>query len=118
MEVVAALAAVGLRKLQPEEAELRAPLVQLAGEFARRLPLIDVRRHLRRDEALHGPPQLLMLLAERRERPPHATVLDDGSGHRAKCKFSVTGRENRVGKEYVRLMAERTKGTEERTENL
>jgi hypothetical protein len=117
MEVVAALAAVGLGELQPEEAELGAAPVQLPREFARRLPLIDMRRDLRRDEPLHGPPQLLMLRAERRQGRPRAAVLDDGSGHRGKCKFSVTNREIWVGREYGRCM-ERTRWTDERVDDL
>jgi hypothetical protein len=76
MEVVAALAAVALRELQAEEAELGAAAVKLAREFFGALSLIDVRRHLGGDEPRHRPPQLLVLLAERRQHGPRAAVLD------------------------------------------
>jgi len=64
VQVGAALAAVGLGELQPEEAELGAAAVELTREFARRLPLVDVGRDLLGDEAGDGFAQLLVLLAE------------------------------------------------------
>ncbi len=78
VQVGAALAAVLLGELQPEEAELGAAPVELAGEFARLLPLVDVGRDLLGDEAADGLAQLLVLLAEggRVARAPR--VLDDG----------------------------------------
>ena len=76
VQVVAALAAVALRELQAEEAELGAAAVEVTGEFPRRLPLVDVRRHLGGDETLDRPAQLLVLLTERRQHRPHAAVLD------------------------------------------
>ena len=78
VQVGAALAAVGLGELQPEEAELGAALVELAGEFARRLPLVDVGRDLLLDEAADRLAQLLVLLAEGRQGRPRAAVLDHG----------------------------------------
>ena len=93
VQVVAALAAVGLGELQPEEAELGAAAVEVTGEFPRLLPLIDVRRHLRGDEPRHRLAQLLVLAAERRQHRPRPAVLDDGGGHPTRCKFSVTNRE-------------------------
>jgi hypothetical protein len=78
VQVVAALAAVALGELQPEEAQLGAARVQLARELARRLPLVDVRSDLLGDEAGDGLAQLLVLLAERREGRAGAAVLDDG----------------------------------------
>ena len=76
VQVGAALAAVLLGELQPEEAELGAAAVELAGEFARRLPLVDVGRDLLGDEAADGLAQLLVLLAEGRQGRPRAAVLD------------------------------------------
>ena len=78
VQVGAALAAVLLRELEPEEAELGAARVELAGEFPRLLPLVDVRRDLLDDEAPDRLPQLLVLLAEGRQGGADAGVLDDG----------------------------------------
>ena len=78
MQVRPTLAAIFLGELQPEEAELGAALVELAGEFARRLPLVDVGRDLLGDEAADGFAQLLVLLAEGGQDGPGAAVLDDG----------------------------------------
>src|SRR5262245_3039883 len=77
VQVSPALAAVGLRKLQPKEAELGAAPVALVGELPRGLPLIDVGRDLGGDEAGNGCAQLLVLLAKGRERGAAAAVLDD-----------------------------------------
>jgi hypothetical protein len=66
VEVVAALAAQLLRVLEAEEAELPAAGVELAGELARVLPFVDVRRDLALDEAGDGLAQLLVLRAEGR----------------------------------------------------
>jgi hypothetical protein len=77
VQVGAALAAQLLRELQPEEAELGAAAVELAREFARVLPLVDVRRDLLGDEALDGFPQLLVLFAEGRKGGALARVFDD-----------------------------------------
>src|SRR5205085_12414772 len=84
VQVGAALPAVLLRELQPEEAELGATAVELAGEFPRRLPLGDVRRDLLRNEAADGLPQLLVLRAEGRQRRPRPGVLNDG--HQRFCR--------------------------------
>ena len=67
VQVVAALAAVGLRVLQPEQAlrgELREHLV---GEPALVLPLLRVRRQLALDEAADRLSQLFVLVGERGE---------------------------------------------------
>ena len=72
-----ALAAVLLRELQPEKAQLGAAPVQLTREFARRLPLVDVGRYLLGDEAADGLPQLLVLLAEGGQGGALSCVLDD-----------------------------------------
>ena len=77
MQVVAALAAVGLGELQPEEAELGAAAVEIAGEFPRRLPRVDVRRDLRGDEPRDRLAELLVLRPERRQHRPRPAVLDD-----------------------------------------
>jgi hypothetical protein len=64
VQVVAALAAVALRVLEPQQplrGELRKDLV---GKPALLLPLLGVRRELALDEAAGGGPQLLVLLAE------------------------------------------------------
>src|SRR4051794_33982253 len=74
----APLAAKLLGKLEAEEAELGTAGEQLAGEFPRRLPLVDVRSDLVADEAGDSLPQLLVLLAEGREGGAGAAVLDDG----------------------------------------
>jgi hypothetical protein len=78
VDVVAALAAVFGLVLEAEEAELSAAVVELAGELARLLPLIDVGRDLVADETAGGLAQLFVLLAEGRERGALAAVLDDG----------------------------------------
>jgi hypothetical protein len=54
VDVVAPLAAVLGLVLEPEEAELATPVVELARELARLLPLIDVRSDLLADEPLDG----------------------------------------------------------------
>ena len=77
VEVGPALAAVALGELEAEEAELGAAAVELAREFARRLPLVDVRRDLLADEAPDRLAQLLVLGVERRRDGPHPGVLDD-----------------------------------------
>ena len=81
VQMVTALAAVALGELQPEKAQLRAAPVQLTRELPRRLPLLDVRRDLPGDETADGLPQLLMLLAKRRQRSTRTGVLDDGQGY-------------------------------------
>ena len=78
VDVVAALTAVLGLVLEAEEAELAAAVVELARELARLLPLVDVRSDLLGDEAAHGLAQLLVLLAEGRQRGALAGVLDDG----------------------------------------
>ena len=78
MDVVAALATVGGLVLEAEKTELAAARIELARELARLLPLIDVRSDLVGDEAANRLAQLLVLLAEGRERRPLAAVLDDG----------------------------------------
>ena len=80
VDVVAALAAVLGLVLEAEEAELAAAGVELAGELARLLPLVDVRRDLLGDEAADRLAQLLVLLAEGRQRGALAGVLYDGDG--------------------------------------
>ena len=78
VQVGAALAAELLGELEAEEAELGAAGVELAGEFARRLPLVDVGRDLLDDEAADRLAQLLVLLAEWRQRGARSRVLDYG----------------------------------------
>ena len=78
VDVVAALATVGGLVLEAEKTELAAARIELARELARLLPLIDVRSDLVGDEAANRLAQLLVLLAEGRERRPLAAVLDDG----------------------------------------
>jgi hypothetical protein len=56
VQVGAALPAVLLGELQPEEAQLRAACVQLARELTGRLPLVDVGSDLLGDEAADGLP--------------------------------------------------------------
>src|SRR4029079_19545612 len=46
VDAVTALATEPHRVLEPEEAELRGALVELAREFSRALPLVHVRRDL------------------------------------------------------------------------
>ena len=70
VDVVAALAAVLARVLEPEEAELAAAGKQLARELPRLLPLLDVRGDLLGDELAHRFAQLLVLLGEGREQSP------------------------------------------------
>ena len=77
VDVVAALAAVLARELEPEEAELAAAVEQLARELALLLPLVDVRGDLLGDELVDRLAQVLVLLGEGRERRPLAGVLDD-----------------------------------------
>jgi hypothetical protein len=77
VQVGTALAAELLGELEAEEAELGAAPVELAGEFARRLPLVDVGRDLLDDEATDRLAQLLVLLAEGREGGALAAVSDD-----------------------------------------
>ena len=69
LEVAAAAAAVLDRVLQPEQPELGHPVEDLVREPARRLPLGRMRAQLLGDEAPDLRPQLLVLLAERRQRP-------------------------------------------------
>ncbi len=78
VQVGAALAAELLGELEAEEAELGAAGVELAGEFARRLPLVDVGGDLLDDEATDRLAQLLVLLAERRQDGSRPVVLDYG----------------------------------------
>jgi hypothetical protein len=80
VDVVAALTPVLGLVFQAQEAELATPVVELARELAGLLPLIDVRSDLVRDEAANRLAQLLVLLAEGRERCPLAAVLYDGDG--------------------------------------
>jgi hypothetical protein len=77
VQVGAALAAVALRELEAQEAKLAAAVEQPAREFACLLPLLDVGRDLAPHEAAHRLAQLLVLLAEGRQRRPYARVLDD-----------------------------------------
>ena len=69
VHVVAPLPAVLLRVLQAEKAELGHPGEDLAGKPARVLPFLRVGTQLGGHEAPHRLPQLLMLLAERGDRP-------------------------------------------------
>ena len=80
VDVVAALAAVVRLELESEEAELAAAVVELARELARLFPLVDVRGDLLADEAADRLAQLLVLLAEGRERGALTGVLYDGDG--------------------------------------
>src|SRR5689334_628460 len=77
VQVSAALAAVFLWELQPEEAELGTAPVELAGEFPRLLPLRDMGRDLLGDEAANRLAQLLVLLAEGRKSGALAGVSND-----------------------------------------
>jgi hypothetical protein len=80
VDVVAALAAVLGLVLEAEEAELAAAVVELTGELARLLPLLDVRGDLLGDEVPDRFAQLLVLLGERREQGALTAVLYDGDG--------------------------------------
>jgi hypothetical protein len=80
VDVVAALAAVLGLVLEPEEAELSTAVVQLARELSSLLPLVHVGGDLLGDEAADGLAELLVLLAEGRERGALAAVLYDGDG--------------------------------------
>ena len=80
MDVVASLAAVLGLVLETEEAELAASVVQVARELAGLLPLVDVGGDLLRDEAADRLAQLLVLLAEWRERGALTGVPYDGDG--------------------------------------
>jgi hypothetical protein len=80
VHVVAALAAVLGLVLEAEEAELAAAVVELAGELASFLPLVDVGSDLVGDEPASRLAQLLVLLAEGRERSALTAVLYDGDG--------------------------------------
>jgi hypothetical protein len=80
VDVVAALAAVGGLEFETEEAELSAAGIELAGELPRLLPLIDVRSDLVGDEAANRVAQLLVLLAEGRERGALSAVPYDRDG--------------------------------------
>ena len=70
MQVIPALAAVLLGVLQPEEADSRQLVEHLVREPALVLPLLGVGPQLVGHEPPYGLPKLLVLLAERRERPP------------------------------------------------
>jgi hypothetical protein len=76
VDVVAALAAELHRVLEAEEAELAGPVVELARELARRLPLVDVRDDLGGHPAVDRLAERLVLLGERRQQRPRAAVLD------------------------------------------
>ena len=89
VQVGAALAAVLLGELEAEETELGAAPVELTGEFPRLLPLVDVRRDLLADEAADGLPQLLVLLAERRECASLSRVFDDRHLLKTRCIVCV-----------------------------
>ena len=78
VQVGAALAAVLLGELQPEEAELGAAPVELTRELPRRLPLVDVRRDLLGDEAAGRSPAAPRAPRRRRQCRPCSAVFDDG----------------------------------------
>jgi hypothetical protein len=80
VHVVAALAAVLGLVLEAEEAELAAAVVELAGELARLLPLVDVGSDLVGDEPASRLAQLLVLLAEGRKGSALTAVLYDADG--------------------------------------
>src|SRR5581483_1246628 len=77
MHVVAALAAVLLGVLEPEEAELGHAREHVVGEPARVFPLARVRSQLGLDEAPDRLAQRFVLVGERR-RPPRWAL---GTGH-------------------------------------
>ena len=79
VDVVPALAAVSLRELEAEKAELAAAREELARELPRLLPLVHVRSDLLGDEASHALTKLLVLLGEGREHRPLAGVPDHGA---------------------------------------
>jgi hypothetical protein len=80
VHVVAPLAAVLGLVLEAEEAELAAAVVELAGELARLLPLVDVGSDLVGDEPASRLAQLLVLLAEGRKGSALTAVLYDADG--------------------------------------
>jgi hypothetical protein len=80
VDVVAALPAVLDLVLEAEEAKFAAPGIELAWELARLLPLVNVRRDLRADEAADRLAQLLMLRREGGQDGALAGVLYDGDG--------------------------------------
>jgi hypothetical protein len=80
VHVVPALPAVLGLVLEAEEAELAAAVVELAGELACLLPLLDVGSDLVADEPADGLAELLVLLGEGREQRPLTTVFYDGDG--------------------------------------
>jgi len=80
VEVVAALASELLGVLEPEEAELGGAAVELAGELARLLPLVDVGGDLVADPARDRVAQLLVLLGEGGKKGARPRVLYDGDG--------------------------------------
>src|SRR5581483_11586370 len=92
VEQVAALPAVALRKLEPQEAELAAALEQLPRELASLLPPVDVRGDLGGDEAADALAQLLVLLGERGQDRARPRVLDDRSVHPAPSIAGAGGR--------------------------
>jgi len=79
VNIGAPLAAVGLGELETEEAQLADPVVKLAWELARLLPLVDVGGDLVLHEAAHRLAQLLVLLAEGGQDRALPGVLDDGA---------------------------------------
>ena len=84
VQVGAALAAQLLGELEAEEAELGAALVELAGKFACRLPLVDVRGDLLADEAADRLAQLLVLLMEGRQDGTPTHIFNDRHSLRLK----------------------------------
>src|SRR5215207_10164551 len=80
VDIVAALAAVPGRELEPEEAELARPPEQVAGELAGGLPLLDVGGDLLGHPRAHRLAQVLVLLGERRDQRPLPSVLYDRDG--------------------------------------
>ncbi len=82
VDVGAALPAVLLRELEPQEAKLPTAVEQLARELARLLPCLDVGRDLVGDEAADALSELLVLIGERRQGRAAAGVLDDAHRRR------------------------------------
>jgi hypothetical protein len=78
--VVASLPSVLRLVLEAEEAELPAAVVELAGELARLLPLVDVGGDLLGDKAPDRLAQLLVLFPEGGKRRAVTGVLYDGDG--------------------------------------
>src|SRR5439155_21835906 len=94
---VAALAAVLLRVLQAEVAELRHPVEDAVWEPARVLPLLGVRAQLGVDKPADRVPQLPVLVGERWQRAALRGRRQALIGQRLACSHSSTSAALRSG---------------------